>query len=133
MPIENIQLTANRTGNRVTVNGNGARNLSPGSGAHIFQFSLIDATGLNVDFSRLDTQDDSSTCPPASGQNSRQIVAINIGPQPRTASFTDNNNNRDPMDVSYQWHFTCNNSAVQVEPFDPIITNGGGGVGGGGQ
>lgn len=122
MPIQ-IQLTANRTGNRVTISGNGAANLPKASGAHVFQFDLVDPTGLNVAFSSLDAQDNISTCPPASGQNSNQIVGVAIGPQ--RASFTDNNSNRDPMDISYQWNFTCNDSAVQVEPFDPIIRNGG--------
>lgn len=126
MPIQNIQLTANRTGNRVTINGNGARNLPKGSGAHNFQFTLVDTTGLNVEFASLDTEDNSSTCPPAPGQNSGQIVGVTMGPQPRSASFTDNNNNRDPMDVTYQWNFTCDDSAVRVDPFDPVIRNGGG-------
>jgi hypothetical protein len=122
MPIQ-IQLTARQTGNRVAIIGNGARDLPPGSGAHVFQFDLVDPTGLNVAFSSLDTQDNISTCPPASGQNSNQIVGVAIRPQ--QASFTDNNSNRNPMDISYQWNFTCNNSAVQVDPFDPIIRNGG--------
>lgn len=121
-----IDLIANRTGNTVTITGDGGANLPKGSGAHRFRFTLTDSTGLNVDFSSLDTEDNCSTCPPASGENSAQIVAVTIGPQPRKAAFTDNNNNSAPMDISYQWHFTCNNPAVQVQPFDPIIRNGGG-------
>ena len=126
-PIHNIQLTANRTGKRVSISGNGAANLPKATGAHRFRFTLVNSTGLDVEFSGLDTEDNSSTCPPASGQNSAQIVGVTTGPQPRTASFTDNNNNSVPMDISYQWNFTCNDPAVQVEPFDPIIRNGGGG------
>ena len=125
-PIHDIQLTADRTGNKVTISGNGAADLPKGSGAHRFRFSLIDSTTLGVEFSSLDAEDNCSTCPPAPGENSRQIVGVTIGPQPRTAAFTDNNNNSVPMDVGYQWHFTCNDPTVQVEPFDPIIRNGGG-------
>ena len=126
-PIHNVQLTADRTGNRITINGNGGANLPVRSGAHRFVFNLIDNTGLNVEFANLDTEDNSSRCPPAPGQNSTQIVGVQTGPQPRTAAFTDNNNNSGPMDVSYQWHFTCDDSNVRVDPFDPIIRNGGGG------
>lgn len=123
--VQNIPLTATLTGSTVIIGGNGARNLSPGSGAHRFSFTLDDQTGLNVEFSHLDTEDNCSTCPPASGENSDQIVGVTIGPRPGTASFTDNNNNRGQMDVSYQWHFTCNDPTKQVDPFDPIIINGG--------
>jgi hypothetical protein len=122
-----IQLTVNRTGKRVTIDGDGGATLPKASGAHRFKFTLADSTGLNVEFSSLDTEDNSSNCPPAAGENSQQIVGVTMGPQPRTASFTDNNNNSGPMDVSYQWNFTCNDPAVRVEPFDPIIRNGGGG------
>ena len=122
-----IQLTANRTGNRVTISGNGGATLPKASGAHRFNFTLADSTGLNVEFSSLDTEDNSSNYPPASGENSQQIVGVTMGPQPRTASFTDYNNNSGPMDISYQWNFTCNDAAVRVDSFDPIIRNGGGG------
>ena len=125
--VHNIQLTANRTGNRVTISGNGGASLPKASGAHRFNFDLSDNTGLSVEFSSLDAEDNSSTCPPAPGENSQQIVGVTMGPQPRTASFTDNNNNSGPMDVSYQWNFTCNDPNVRVDPFDPIIRNGGGG------
>ena len=124
MPVH-IQLTANRTGNRVNIVGDGDRSLAPGSGAEVFDFALADPTGLNVSFSSLDTQDN-GRCPPVAGLNSGQIVGVAIRPQ--NASFTDRNSNRDPMDVSYQWNFTCNDPAVRVAPFDPIIKNGGTGV-----
>ena len=120
-----IPLTATLAGSKVRISGNGARNLPRGSGAHRFNFTLADPTGLNVQFSHLDTEDNRSTCPPAAGENSLQIVGVTIGPRPGTASFTDNNNNQGPMDVSYQWNFTCDDPTKQVEPFDPTIKNGG--------
>jgi hypothetical protein len=126
-PVHDIPLAANRSGNRVTISGQGGASLPKASGAHRFRFTLADPTGLDVEFSSLDTEDNRSTCPPAPGENSTQIVGVTMGPQPRTAAFTDNNDNSGPMDVCYQWHFTCNDPAVQVEPFDPIIRNGGGG------
>ena len=126
-PVHDIPLTATRTGNRVRISGNGGANLPKASGAHRFRFTVASPPGLIVDFSALDTEDNQSTCPPAPGENSTQIVGVTIGPQVGTASFTDNNNNSGPMDVCYQWHFTCNDPAVTVEPFDPIIRNGGGG------
>ena len=123
--IHDIPLRATLRGSRVRIDGNGAASLPTNSGAHRFDFTLDDQTGLNVQFASLDTQDNLSTCPPAPGQNSRQIVGVTVGPGPGTASFTDNNNNRGPMDVSYQWNFTCNDPTKQVEPFDPAIRNGG--------
>jgi len=119
-----VPLTATVSGNTVTISGNGSANLAKNSGAHRFNFSLTSPAGLTVQFDSLDTQDDCSTCPPASGENSKQIVGVQIGSN--TASFTDSNNNKDgPMDVSYQWNFTCDDPTLQVEPFDPIIKNGG--------
>jgi len=123
-----IPLTATLTGSTVKIDGNGAANLPKGSGAHRFRFTLNDQSGLNVRFSSLDTEDNRSTCPPASGENSGQIVGMNIGPNGDNASFTDNNNNQGRMDVSYQWNFICNDPTKRVDPFDPIIQNGGGGV-----
>lgn len=120
-----IPLTATLAGSKVRINGNGARTLPRDSGAHRFNFTLTDHTSLNVEFSSLDSEDNCSTCPPASGENSRQIVGMTIGPRPRTASFTDNNSNKGAMDVGYQWNFTCGDPTKEVEPFDPIIKNGG--------
>lgn len=122
-----IQLTATRTGNRVTISGNGGADLPKFSGAHRFNFTLIDATNpkLDVAFSTLDAADNISTCPPPPGENSDQIVAVRIAPQ--DASFTDRNDNSGSMNVSYQWNFTCKDPNVRVIPFDPIIRNGGGG------
>jgi hypothetical protein len=123
--VHDIPLTASLAGSKVSIKGDGARDLPTGSGAHRFKFALTDQTGLNVQFSHLDSEDNSSSCPPASGENSRQIVGVTIGPHAGTASFTDNNNNQGEMFVSYQWNFTCDHPTVQVEPFDPMIRNGG--------
>lgn len=118
-----VPLTATVVGNKVRISGDGGADLSKDSGAHRFNFTLESPPGLTVEFDTLDTQDNCSTCPPASGENSKQIVAVKIGSD--TASFTDNNDNKVPMDVSYQWNFTCDDPQMKVEPFDPIIKNGG--------
>lgn len=119
-----VALTATLAGNKVKISGEGGAVLKADSGAHRFDFILTSPPGVVVQFDRLDTQDDCSTCPPAPGENSKQIVGVQIGSN--TASFTDNNNNSNgPMDVSYQWHFKCNDPKLSVETFDPIIKNGG--------
>jgi hypothetical protein len=118
-----VPLTATVAGNKIKISGNGGADLKQNSGAHRFDFTLASPPGVAVQFASLDTEDNCSTCPPASGENSKQIVGVQIGSN--TASFTDNNNNKVAMDVSYQWNFTCNDSRYQVEPFDPIIKNGG--------
>jgi hypothetical protein len=124
-----VALVATRDGNVITISGDGAANLPANSGAYHFKFTLTDNTGQNVQFSRLDAADDCSTCPPPSGENSQQITGMTIKPNasPPEASFTDNNSNNaanGPMNVSYQWNFTCNTPCT-VTPYDPIITNGG--------
>ncbi|WP_155264503.1 hypothetical protein [Sphingomonas segetis] len=118
-----IPLTATIVGNKVRISGNGDADLKPNSGGHRFEFAIASPPGLTVEFASLDSEDNCSTCPPASGENSKQIVSVKI--YPTTASFNDNNNNSVPMDVSYQWNFTCDNPKLTVEPFDPIIKNGG--------
>lgn len=123
-----IPLTATLNGSKVTISGNGGANLPRGSGAHRFNFTLDDQTQLNVRFSSLDAEDNSSKCPPAPGENSQQIVGVVIGSNGARASFTDNNNNNGsngPMDVSYQWNFTCDDSSKHPISYDPIIINGG--------
>lgn len=125
----NVPLTASLSGNTVTVTGNGSANLPKKSGAHRFDFTLSDSTGLNVKFDSLDTEDDCSTCPPASGQNSTQIDNVtmqNNGPNKRAGFIDKNDNKKEDMPVSYQWNFTCDDPGKTVEPFDPIIINGGG-------
>ena len=131
MADQTAALTANRSGNTVTVTGPSSFNLPVDTGATRFNFTLTDNTGgLDVKFQSLDREDNCSTCPPASGDNSRQIggVAMNNNQTPKKAAFTDNNNNNakdGPLDVCFQWNFTCNDPNVTVEPYDPIITNGG--------
>lgn len=123
-----VALIATRNGNRVRIDGNGGANLPIDSGAHRFTFTLQDNSGLNVRFSSLDTED-GGTCPPDPGENSGQIVGVvmNNNRTPKTAAFTDNNNNKakdGPLNVCYQWNFTCD-AGAEVDSFDPIITNGG--------
>lgn len=119
-----VQLTARVVENTVVVSGEGGADLPQNSGAHRFDFTLTGPPGLTVQFKSLDSQDDCSTCPPAAGDNSSQIVGVRIDGD--RASFTDNNNNRDgPIDVAYQWNFSCSDPSLRVEPFDPIIKNGG--------
>jgi hypothetical protein len=119
-----VPLTATIVGNKVKISGDGSATLPKDTGAHRFDFTVTSPAGTTVQFASLDSEDECSTCPPAAGQNSTQIVAVKIGTD--TASFTNKNNNQDgPIDVSYQWNFTCSDPKLKVEPFDPIIRNGG--------
>jgi hypothetical protein len=135
-PQHSITLTTTVSGTTISISapaGNGGTSLPVDQAATRFNFTLQDSSGQNVQFSSLDTADGITTCPPTgSGNKSGQIVGItmnnnNNNHQPNTAGFTDNNNNpatNGPLDVSYQWNFTCN-SGYTVQPFDPIISNGG--------
>lgn len=121
-----IQLTANFQGQHVVLSvtaGDPSPTLAYNTGQHRFTFGLIDNTGLSIAFQSLDSQDDCSICPPNAGENSRQIVGVNINNN--LSSFTDNNNGN-ATDVSYQWNFTCNDPTKLPIKFDPIIKNGGG-------
>lgn len=125
----NVPLTATRNGNTISITGNGGANLAVNSGAHRFVFTLTDNSGANVQFASVDTCDNTTSCPPPSGENSQQIVAVVMQntSSPKYAAFTDNNSNlanNGPMSVSYQWNFTCD-SPCTVGSFDPIIENGG--------
>lgn len=130
----NVQLEATSVGGRVqigVVSGNPAPQLDHGSGAHRFDFDLVDNTQpkLNVRFkpigSMLDREDDNPACPPAQGNNSEQIVGVTRQSDTR-AGFTDNNNNpKRDMPVSYQLNFECDNPGMHPISFDPIIINGG--------
>lgn len=120
-----ITLTATLSNGQVSVTGNGGANLPRATGAHRFNFSLVDQTGLNVTFLSLDAADNCTTCPPPSGMNSEQIHAVNINGT--SAAFTDSNSGSE-MSISYQWNFTCNNSNYLPITYDPIINNGGSGV-----
>jgi hypothetical protein len=120
-----VQLTASIRNNQVVIvsSGDPSPSLPANSGAHRFNFTLTDNTGLGIAFQSLDTQDNCSTCPPASGENSLQIVAVTMSGN--SAAFTDNNRGQ-AMDVSYQWNFTCNDPSWLPIRYDPIIRNGGG-------
>ena len=125
-----IPLTTSVKGNVITISGNGDWTLRAGAPAMEFQFTLADTSGANVQFASLDTADNISTCPPTgSGNQSGQVTGItmNNNSPTKNARFNDNNNNpavNGPMNVSYQWNFTCD-STHTVQPFDPIISNGG--------
>lgn len=126
----NVPLTATRSGNTIRVTGSGGASLAVDRPATRFNFTLTDNSQCNVKFASLLAVDDCSTCPPTSGGTSQQIVGVtmNNGATPKTAAFTDNNSNpaqNGPMDVAYQWSFTCDCPGVTVQPFDPIISNGG--------
>lgn len=121
-----VQLTATVAGDVVTVTGDGTAHLGKNSGSHKFKFSLSCPPGLTVTFASLDTQDNCSTCPPAPGENSQQIDRVRMNGA--TAEFTNKNDNQNgPMDVSYQWNFSCTDPSKRVLPFDPVIRNGGSG------
>jgi hypothetical protein len=130
--MENIQLTATLgSDDRIRVSGNGGRRLRRGSGAHVFTFTLRDDTKLGVEFltpeeGLLVAEDNTESCPPTTN-NSKQIVEVRR-PSARTASFRDKNDNDQPdMPISYALHFRCTGDPTKtVEPFDPIIINGGG-------
>jgi len=127
-PVE-IQLTANLSKSVITISGSGDVDIPEGQQATRFNFTLNDSTGFNVKFASLDAEDNSTACPPPGGQNSTQIEGVQThnNHAPRRAAFTDKNNN-DPkngeLKISYAWNFTCDAGAT-VEPFDPIISNGG--------
>ena len=113
--------------NKISITGSGGRTLGKGSGAHIFKFELDDETTHNVKFASLTTADNCSTCPPDTSKPNTQIdqVRIDNSGNRRTARFRDKNDNKPAMDVSYEWHFTCDDPGVTVSSFDPIISNGG--------
>lgn len=126
-PKHDIALTTTVNGNTISVNGPGSFSVPQGQAATHCKFTLTDTSGANVQFSSLDTADNITVCPPAgNGNGSGQIVGVtmnNNGHQ-NTGQFTDNNSNQGQMTVSYQWNFTCD-APYTVEPFDPVITNGG--------
>ena len=126
----NVALTADLSPSGILISGPpGPFSVGKDTGACRFDFTLTDNTGANVKFDSLDTADGIAGCPPTgSGDQSTQIggVAKNNNVSPKTAGFTDNNSNNakdGPMNVSFQWNFTCDGATV--EPYDPIISNGG--------
>jgi hypothetical protein len=126
-PID-VPLTAKISGKVITVTGPGDADIPEGQNATRFNFILTDGTGFNVKFDTLDAAD-ATNRPPPSGQNSTQIEGVQTfnNKSPREAGFTDKNNNNPKngkLKIAYQWNFTCDAGAT-VEPYDPIITNGG--------
>lgn len=123
-----IPLTTSVHGNRITILGSGNATLPQNQGATVFNFTLSDTSGGVVKFSSLDAADNMTSCPPTgSGNQSSQIVGVVIGQDGLSARFTDNNSNlasNGPLNVSYQWNFTCS-PTFNVQPFDPVISNGG--------
>ena len=96
------------------------------SGGHHFKFVLDDRSGKNVQFAALTHEDNCSTFSPAPKNPGSQIYDEDThnNDSPRWAEFKNKNNNTRPMNVSYQWEFTCDSGAT-VLPYDPIISNGG--------
>ena len=128
MANQDIKLTASMNGpNKISITGSGGRTLGKGSGAHIFRFELDDQTTHKVKFASLTAADDCSSCPPDTSKPNTQIDQIRIdnSGSKRTARFRDKNDNKPAMDVSYEWHFTCDDPNITVSSFDPIISNGG--------
>jgi len=129
MAVHDIKLTATMDGlKKIKISGSKDKTkLGKGSGSHKFKFTLDDQTKHKVEFERLLAADNCSMCPPHKGKPNTQIDDIDIdnSADPRTASFKDKNDNDGEMDVSYQWTFTCDDKNIDVEDFDPIITNGG--------
>ena len=124
-----IGLTATLSGTNITVSGPpGPFECEKDKGAYQFNFTLDDQTGCNVRFDSLDVRDNSNSCPPQGcGDQSTQIGGVNTqnNQTPKTAGFTDNNNNQNgTMNIAFAWNFTCN-SPNSVGRYDPIISNGG--------
>ena len=127
LPQHTVALSTSVSGNTITINGAGSFSIPVGQAATHCKFTLTDTSGANVQFDSLDAADNITTCPtPGSGNGSGQIIGITKenNASPKKAQFTDNNNNQAPMNVSYQWNFSCD-APYTVEPFDPIISNGG--------
>lgn len=126
----NIQLGTSVSGTTISITGDrNPTTIQENQPATHFNFTLNDTSGANVQFGRLDAQDDTSSCPPTvTGNQSSQIVGVTTNNAPannKSARFTDNNNNpavNGELDIIYQWNFTCD-PPYSVLPFDPMITN----------
>jgi hypothetical protein len=128
-----IALTATMDGpNTIRISGPpGPFPLGVDTNAWHFHFKLNDTTGKGVRFTTLDAEDHSEGCPPAvSGNQSGLIVGDHVDPHdPTEARFVDNNNNKAKVgvvNVSFQWHFACDDPAVtHIDTYDPVVPNGG--------
>jgi hypothetical protein len=128
-----IALTAKMNGtHRIDIDGPaGPFPLGVDTGAWLFNFTLNDTTGKGVRFTTLDAEDNCRVCPPpVTGQKSKLIVGEQVDPSdPTSARFTDNNNNRAQdgvVNVSFQWHFACDDPEIrEIGTYDPVVPNGG--------
>lgn len=126
-PKHDVTLNATLSGNTVTISGTGDFSIPRGQAATHCKFILNDTSGTNVMFDSLDAADNTTTCPGSgTGNQSGQIVGVttNNNASPRTAQFTDNNNNVGNLSIAYAWNFTCD-GPYTVSRFDPVISNGG--------
>ena len=126
-----VALTAKLNGKNIDISGpTSFPMLGVDTGAWHIDFTLDDQTGKGVVFTTLDAMDGSKACPASgTGNQSKLIVGEHVEPQdPKQAHFTDNNNNKAKdgvVDVSFQWNFTCDDSNITVQPYDPVVPNGG--------
>ena len=128
-----IALTAKMNGtNKIDIVGPpGPFPLGVDTHAWRFNFTLNDTTGKGVRFTTLDAEDHCSSCPPTvTGNQSSLIVGVQVEPHdPTEAHFIDNNNNKAKdgvVNVSFQWHFACNDPAItHIDTYDPVVPNGG--------
>lgn len=128
-PPHEVELVATEVDGVVAITGCGSFRLKRGSGQHHFNFNLTDNTNLNVRLKQvrdgmLDVEDGCATCPPASGMNTSQIVGV-VRQSDTVARFTDRNDDSDePLAISYQLNFECDEQSKHPITFDPIIING---------
>lgn len=122
----NIKLTATAANGQVAISGPTAPiSLPPGSGAHPFNFTLTDNSGMNVRF--LPAPDflavsETETCPAqANGITTDQIDQVHSSGN--TARFIDKNMGA-ARTLGYALYFACSDPS-QTPCFDPIINNGG--------
>jgi len=99
--------------------------LPPDTGRHDFKFHLIDPDHIDLQFvtgsSVLDANE-TGTCPaPFSGVTTDQIVDVSSNGQ--LAKFSDLNDGA-KREIGYGLNLTSKYGAC---PFDPVISNGGGG------
>ena len=130
MPHFNVTAQERKDGSIELVGGKKV-SLPRNSGAHTFTFQLNDG-GLGVEWRDPDdgllvAQDNATDCPPI--ENSSTQLDDVKRPNPKLASFRDQNSNRQAnMPVTYALYGKCTADPVRVvHPFDPIIINGGAG------
>jgi len=125
-----VALTATLNGKKIDISGpTSFPLLGVDTGAWHFDFTLDDQTGKQVRFTTLDAQDGCTKCPSTKGNSSKLISGERVEPgDPPMAHFIDNNNNDSKLgvvNVGFQWNFACNDPTITVEPYDPVVPNGG--------